>query len=108
MGTKRRIPYGVINWARLVHECLFVDNRSSVKSATGPADCIDKLRNVVLANNLPPIYVIIDEYDNFTNEPATFTFETDSPQQFYVIEIADYEGAVNRCDFPPQCREFAI
>ena len=26
MGTKRIIPYGVINWATLVRECLFVDN----------------------------------------------------------------------------------
>ena len=23
---KRKIPYGVINWAKLVRECLFVDN----------------------------------------------------------------------------------
>ena len=171
METKRRIPYGVINWARLVGECLFVDNTSyirkleevdtpvflrpkrfgksivcsmlahyydvnlkdrfdelfgstdigrnptplrnsflvlpfdfstiqvgtlaeiernfwsnvqgavgsfavkyrnladwsKVKSATGPANCIDKVREVIRENNLPPLYVIIDEYDNFTN-----------------------------------------
>ena len=41
---------------------------SGVKTATGPADCITKLREVIAANNLPPLYVIIDEYDNFTNE----------------------------------------
>ena len=26
MGKKRKIPYGIINWATLVRECLFVDN----------------------------------------------------------------------------------
>ncbi|MBR5548750.1 MAG: AAA family ATPase, partial [Kiritimatiellae bacterium] len=41
---------------------------SGIKSATGPADCIAKLREVVAENHLPPLYVIIDEYDNFTNE----------------------------------------
>ena len=41
---------------------------SCVKSATAPAEAIDKVRDVIRANNLPPLYVIIDEYDNFTNE----------------------------------------
>ena len=26
MENKRRIPYGVINWAEIVRECFFVDN----------------------------------------------------------------------------------
>ena len=172
MANKRKIPYGVINWATLVRECLFVDNTeyirrledvptpvflrpkrfgksvvcsmlahyhdvnlkdrfdelfgmtdigrnptplrnsflvlqfdfstvqvgtldqiernfwenvkgavrsfavkygkladwSTVREATGPADCIDKVRDVIRDNGLPPLYVIIDEYDNFTNE----------------------------------------
>ena len=172
METKRIIPYGVINWATLVRECLFVDNTpyiralepcrtpvflrpkrfgksvvcsmlahyydinlkdrfdelfgmtdigrnptplrnsflvltfdfstiqvgtlaeiernfwrnvqgavgsfvvkykgladwSKIKAATGPADCIDMVREVIRENHLPPLYVIIDEYDNFTNE----------------------------------------
>ena len=172
MERKRKIPYGVINWAKLVRECLFVDNTgyirkledvetpvflrpkrfgksvvcsmlahyydidlkdrfdeffgmtdigrnptplrnsflvlqfdfstvqvgtlaeiernfwenvkgsvgcfavkygkladwSKIKSATGPADCITKVRDVIAENHLPPLYVIIDEYDNFTNE----------------------------------------
>ena len=37
------------------------------KCATSSA-IINALRDVVLRNSLPPIYVIIDEYDNFTNE----------------------------------------
>ena len=41
---------------------------SDVKLAATPAECIDKVRDVIRANNLPPLYVIIDEYDNFTNE----------------------------------------
>jgi len=172
MENKRKIPYGVINWAEIVRECLFVDNTayirelescktpvflrpkrfgksvvcsmlahyydidlkdrfdeffgmtdigrnptplrnsflvlqfdfstvqvgglaeivrnfwsnvggsvgsfavkygkladwSRIRSATGPADCIDKVREVIRENHLPPLYVIIDEYDNFTNE----------------------------------------
>ena len=172
MENKRKIPYGVINWATLVRECLFVDNTayirnledvatpvflrpkrfgksvvcsmlahyydvglkdrfgelfgktdigrnptplrnsflvlqfdfstvqvgtlaqiernfwenvkgavgsfavrygkqadwSKVHTATGPADCIDKVRDVIRDNGLPPLYIIIDEYDNFTNE----------------------------------------
>ena len=32
---------------------------------------MDRLRSVVRDNGLPPIYVIIDEYDNFTNELVT-------------------------------------
>ncbi len=41
---------------------------SGVKTATAPAECIDKVREVIRENSLPPLYVIIDEYDNFTNE----------------------------------------
>lgn len=26
MGERRKIPYGVMNWAKLVRECLFVDS----------------------------------------------------------------------------------
>ena len=32
METKRRIPYGVINWAKLVRECLFVDNTAHIRA----------------------------------------------------------------------------
>ena len=172
MGEKRKIPYGVINWAEIVRECFFVDNTayirelencktpvylrpkrfgksvvcsmiahyydvnlkdrfeelfgktdigrnptplrnsflilqfdfstvqvgtlaqiernfwenvkrsvgiltarekhladwSIVADAQNPADLIDAVRTVIRKNNLPPLYVIIDEYDNFTNE----------------------------------------
>ena len=37
-------------------------------AAENPADMIDAVRSVVRQNGLPPLYVIIDEYDNFTNE----------------------------------------
>ena len=172
MGSKRKIPYGVINWATLVRECLFVDNTahirkledvatpvflrpkrfgksvvcsmlahyydvnlkdrfdelfgktdigrnptplrnsflvlqfdfstvqvgtlaeiernfwenvkrsvgsfsakyveladwSGVAKAQNPSDLIDAVRTVIKDAHLPPLYVIIDEYDNFTNE----------------------------------------
>ena len=41
---------------------------SKIETATGPADCMDRVREVIRENHLPPLYVIIDEYDNFTNE----------------------------------------
>ena len=172
MANKRNIPYGVINWAEIVRECLFVDNTayirelekcktpvflrpkrfgksvvcsmlahyydidlkdrfdelfgmtdighnptplrnsflvlqfdfstvqvgtlaeiernfwenvkrsvrglvvrekdradwSDVANAQNPADMIDAVRSVIRENHLPPLYIIIDEYDNFTNE----------------------------------------
>ena len=34
----------------------------------GPAAMIDKVRDIIKNAELPPLYVIIDEYDNFTNE----------------------------------------
>ena len=54
-------------------ECFAVKYReladwSKVETATGPADCIDCVREVIRKNHLPPLYVIIDEYDSFTNE----------------------------------------
>ena len=172
METKRIIPYGVINWATLVRECLFVDNTacirklepcrtpvflrpkrfgksvvcsmlahyydvalkdrfdelfgmtdigrdptplrnsflvlqfdfstvqvgtlaeieerftvhvrecvksftvryagladwSSVGAATTAAEMVNAVKSVIRDSRLPPLYVIIDEYDNFTNE----------------------------------------
>ena len=172
MENKRKIPYGVINWAEIVRECLFVDNTGYIRKledvetpvflrpkrfgksvvcsmlahyydidlkdrfdeffgmtdigrnptplhnsflvlqfdfstiqvgtlaeiernfwenvkrsvglliarekhladwgdvdkAQNPADLIDAVRSVIRKNHLPPLYVIIDEYDNFTNE----------------------------------------
>ena len=41
---------------------------SEALKLTGPAAMIDKVRDIVQNKGLPPIYVIIDEYDNFTNE----------------------------------------
>ena len=181
MEKKRRIPYGIINWATLVRECMFVDNTSfirnleevatpvflrpkrfgksivcsmlahyydlnlkdrfdelfgrtdigrnptplrnsflvltfdfstvqvgsiaeiernfwrnvqgavgsfavkyreladwsKIKTATGPAGCIDMVRDVIRENRLPPLYVIIDEYDNFTNELVVSNRDTE-------------------------------
>ena len=172
MENKRNIPYGVINWATLVRECLFVDNTAYIRSlenvrtpvflrpkrfgksvvcsmlahyydidlkdrfnelfgmtdigrnptplrnsflvltfdfstvqvgtlaeiernfwenvkravgsfcvkygkladwsgiakAQNPADMIDAVRTVIMDARLPPLYVIIDEYDNLANE----------------------------------------
>ena len=31
MERKRKIPYGVINWAELVRECMFVDNTAYIR-----------------------------------------------------------------------------
>ena len=32
METKRKIPYGVMNWAKLVRECFFVDNTAYIRT----------------------------------------------------------------------------
>ena len=41
---------------------------SIIWSAESPSALIAGVRRVVVENRLPPLYVIIDEYDNFTNE----------------------------------------
>lgn len=41
---------------------------SEVETAETPSAMIDALRRVISDRKLPPLYVIIDEYDNFTNE----------------------------------------
>ncbi len=41
---------------------------SGVLKMENPAAMIDSIRDIVQENRLPPLYVIIDEYDNFTNE----------------------------------------
>ena len=41
---------------------------SRVLEEDGPAAMIDKVRDIISNAHLPPLYVIIDEYDNFTNE----------------------------------------
>ena len=199
MEKKRKIPYGVINWATLVRECLFVDNTSyirkledvatpvflrpkrfgksivcsmlahyydiglkdrfdelfgmtdigrnptplrnsflvltfdfstvqvgtlaeiernfwenikgsvsgfavkygeiadwsKVKSATGPADCVSKVREVIAENHLPPLYVIIDEYDNFTNELVV----SNRDMEYNAVCGHDSKGDVTRESF---------
>ena len=59
--VKRSVQYFAKRYEKLA-------DWSPVFAAENPADMIDAVRNIVSANNLPPIYVIIDEYDNFTNE----------------------------------------
>ena len=41
---------------------------SQIAKAQNPSDLIDAVCSVIAKNHLPSIYVIIDEYDNFTNE----------------------------------------
>ena len=41
---------------------------SAALSAQDPAAMIDAVRRVIRDSGLPPLYVIVDEYDNFTNE----------------------------------------
>ena len=41
---------------------------SEALALEGPAAMVDKVRDIVKNEGLPPLYVIIDEYDNFTNE----------------------------------------
>ena len=41
---------------------------SSVFDAATPSAMMDAVRGVIRTAGLPPLYVIVDEYDNFTNE----------------------------------------
>ncbi len=41
---------------------------SSALAMTDAAAMVEEVRNVVARNGLPPLYAIVDEYDNFTNE----------------------------------------
>lgn len=57
-----------------------------VSSISKSADIVRALRTAVRANGLPPLYVIIDEYDNFTNELITAGRD------------ADYDAICGRAD----------
>ena len=199
MEKKRKIPYGVINWATLVRECLFVDNTSYIRkledvatpvflrpkrfgksivcsmlahyydvnlrdsfdelfgmtdigrsptplrnsflvltfdfstvqvgtlaeiernfvehvrgrigrfatqysqyadwsealALKGPAAMVDKVRDIVKNEGLPPLYVIIDEYDNFTNELVV----SNRDMEYNAICGHDSKGDVTRESF---------
>ena len=199
MENKRRIPYGVINWAEIVRECLFVDNTSYIRTLEtcktpvflrpkrfgksivcsmlahyydinlrdrfdelfgmtdigrnptplrnaflvltfdfstvqvgtlaeiernfvehvrgrigrfaaqysqyadwsealaleGPAAMVDKVRDIVKNEGLPPLYVIIDEYDNFTNELVV----SNRDMEYNAICGHDSKGDVTRESF---------
>ena len=41
---------------------------SAAAEAESAARMMERLMSIILRNELPPLYVIIDEYDNFTNE----------------------------------------
>ena len=62
---------------------------SPVSAASGAADASDRVRAVIADNGLPPLYVIIDEYDNFTNQLVTSGRD------------ADYDAICGRADGTP-------
>ena len=59
--VKRSVGSFAVKYAKLA-------DWSGVAKAQNPADMIDAVRAVIKDAHLPPLYVIIDEYDNFTNE----------------------------------------
>ena len=70
-------------------------NWSKIETATGPAECINMVREVIRENQLPPLYVIIDEYDNFTNELVV----SNRDQEYKAICGHDSNGDVTRESF---------
>ena len=68
---------------------------SKVRTAAGPVDCIDKVRDVIRDNGLPPLYIIIDEYDNFTNELVVSGRDT----EYNAVCGHDAKGDVTRESF---------
>lgn len=73
VGTLAEIERNFFNHVRLSVE-LFASRYtaladwSGARAAENPAAMIDAVRTVILERGLPPLYVIIDEYDNFTNQ----------------------------------------
>ena len=70
-------------------------NWSKIETATGPAECINMVREVIRENQLPPLYVIIDEYDNFTNELVV----SNRDHEYKAICGHDSNGDVTRESF---------
>lgn len=73
VGTLAEIERNFFDHVRLSVQSFAVRYRaladwSSALAAENPAMMIDRLRGVVQCEGLPPLYVIVDEYDNFTNE----------------------------------------
>jgi len=60
-NVKRSVGSFSVKYAKLA-------DWSGVAKAQNPADMIDAVCAVIRDAHLPPLYVIIDEYDNFTNE----------------------------------------
>ena len=50
---------------------------SSVLDQPNPSAMVDRIRNIIKSNDLPALYVIVDEYDNFTNELVVSNREAD-------------------------------
>ncbi len=68
---------------------------SCVKDATAAAEIVNALRTVIRENHLPPLYVVIDEYDNFTNELVVSGRDT----EYNAICGHDAKGDVTRESF---------
>ncbi|MFH0925535.1 MAG: AAA family ATPase, partial [bacterium] len=49
----------------------FFKEQLDISKAKGAADLLDTVLRFIADNDLPPIYLIIDEYDNFTNQLIT-------------------------------------
>ncbi|MCI5140164.1 MAG: AAA family ATPase [Candidatus Electrothrix sp. ATG1] len=46
-------------------------NMPEIDTDAPVSDCLGKLLSYIQKNNLPPLYIIIDEYDNFANQLVT-------------------------------------
>ena len=68
---------------------------SDTTAAENPAGLIDSVRNVISENHLPPLYVIIDEYDNFTNELVVSGRDV----EYNAVCGHDVEGDITRESF---------
>ncbi|MCI5126091.1 MAG: AAA family ATPase, partial [Candidatus Electrothrix sp. AR5] len=53
------------------NEYPLLQNMPEIKPDEPVSDCLGRLLSYIKKNNLPPLYVIIDEYDNFANQLVT-------------------------------------
>ncbi len=60
----------ILNSLRIAYAPL-LDNLPELAMSDAVADNLEKVLNYILTHQLPPVYVIIDEYDNFANQLIT-------------------------------------
>lgn len=126
--AKITIPYAVANYAEIrergfyyVDKTMFIPDLESYKAPVFLRPCrfgkslmvsmlahmLEDVLHYVRENHLPPLYILIDEYDNFTNQLLTAykdplyesvtTADSFLRTFFKVIKVGIGEGSIRTC-----------